>query len=289
MLPTETFAEVVGFLRLSDLSALVVTNAHCSTLSLGASSGIRWEELTGLRFYITKQRIQIFSDFVRDADGSFHTQLVTYFTFPNETDTAEFVVAAFPNCVFETMVIASFLSKPLLDAIGEVADSVIIKGALHLSGSVARWSEYSRDVFEVARKFRNAKVSFVQGSLGIPVERIRNGPPFQWANLSSHISTIAVKSLTKFSLVFVRRAFQVPPTKHTYFLLRTCFDYDDLFRTERYPLGMTNRICKFEDARFEEAARRRFRFSCLAACHRSLYYELCSGCFRHWNFTSAVE
>lgn len=79
MLPTETFAEVVGFLRLADLSALAVTNALCSMLTLEASLGIRWEEFIGLRFYVRKQTIQIYSDFVRDEHGSYHTQLVTYF------------------------------------------------------------------------------------------------------------------------------------------------------------------------------------------------------------------
>lgn len=52
MLPTDAFAEAVAFLPIFDLSALVVTNAMCSSMAVHASARIRWEEFPGLRISI---------------------------------------------------------------------------------------------------------------------------------------------------------------------------------------------------------------------------------------------
>lgn len=69
MLPPETFAEIVAFLRLFDLDALAVTNASCSTLAVKASTALRWEEFPDLRFYISSQLLEITRLNLKDDDG----------------------------------------------------------------------------------------------------------------------------------------------------------------------------------------------------------------------------
>lgn len=127
MLPTETFAEAIAFLRLFDLGALVVTNALYSSLAVKASTHFRCEEFSGLLFYVWNRSIEVFR---LTNDASLSWKFVTAMTFSTVDDTAEFVVAAFPNCIFEHVSISNFLSVHLLDAIGRIADSVIIKGVL---------------------------------------------------------------------------------------------------------------------------------------------------------------
>lgn len=152
MLPTEAFTDVVAFLRLFNLKSLVVTNAFCSSLAAGASTGIRWEEFSNLRFNISTSMIEIFV-VSRDDNVLFRSRRVANLTFPNETATAEFADAAFPNCIFEEMELLSS-SKQLMDTIGCVADSVIIKGALLLPGSMS-----VEDSVDAVRKFRKVKAS----------------------------------------------------------------------------------------------------------------------------------
>ncbi|KAH7706315.1 hypothetical protein AAVH_26458 [Aphelenchoides avenae] len=147
MLPTEAFAEVVAFLRLFDLSDLAVSNALCSTLAVKASTSIRWEEFPGLNFRITNEQIAVIRRSV--------SQNMSYgklLTFEDETATAEFIAAAFPNCIFDNVEILRSTSKPIIDAIGRIADSVIVNGTLcpYISMSPG-------ETLEVIRKFRKVK------------------------------------------------------------------------------------------------------------------------------------
>lgn len=128
MLPTETFAEIVAFLRLFDLGAFVVANAMCSSLAIKASAAIRWEEFPDLRFYISDQLIEITRLSQNDEDGSYDPQHVATLTFRRVKETIKFIAIAFLNCIFEDVSISGSASKRLLSAFGRVANSVIIKG-----------------------------------------------------------------------------------------------------------------------------------------------------------------
>lgn len=150
MLPTEAFAEAVAFLRLFDLSALAVANALCSTLAVKASTCVRWEEFPGLSFAFMNGWLQVMRR--NDTDN---WQLVANVFFPSETAMAEFIAAAFPNCIFEDVTIFRFVSKRILDVIGRVAGSVVVKRLLRIPCGMNR-----DDSLNLVRKFRKVKVSF---------------------------------------------------------------------------------------------------------------------------------
>ncbi|KAH7717602.1 hypothetical protein AAVH_14961 [Aphelenchoides avenae] len=154
MLPTEAFAEAVAFLRLFDLSALAVTNALSSSLAVRASNAIRYEEFPGLRFLFVWDRIEIsrMYDASVNGDGPFDWQHVASLTFASANDQVEFFAAAIPNCVFEDVDIP-LPSKNLLDAVGRVADSVVVNGALGLPASLVS----APVVLNFVRKFRKVK------------------------------------------------------------------------------------------------------------------------------------
>lgn len=142
MLPAEAFADVVTFLLLFDLGALALTNAICSSLAIKASTMIRWEAFPDLQFYIWSDVMQFFRGDL----------LVANLNFPNEIAMEEFIADGFLNCIFEDVEISPYLSKDLLDAIGRVVDSVVVKGTLRLPF-------VSPSRLNVVRKFRNIEVS----------------------------------------------------------------------------------------------------------------------------------
>ncbi|KAH7697292.1 hypothetical protein AAVH_35626, partial [Aphelenchoides avenae] len=150
MLPTEAFAETVAFLRLFDLSALAVTNLHCSSVAVKASGSLRCEEFMDLHFYVAHYWVQAMKCVGIDEYGSFDMQNVELLGFPNEIGMAEFVADAFPNCVFGNM--TAYLNKAVMDALGRVADSIMIKGALILDVSLSPDRSLS-----FVRKFRQVK------------------------------------------------------------------------------------------------------------------------------------
>lgn len=156
MLPAEAFSEAVAFLRLYDLNALVVTNEVCSSLAVKASNKIRWEELPGLSLHISNKWIGIRRhDASTNHSGIVRWKSVAVLTFPNEKDTDKFIAAALSNCVFEDVILSWNLSKPLLDALGRVADSVVLKGAL-----CPPYSMSHDDSLSLLQRFRKVKVSF---------------------------------------------------------------------------------------------------------------------------------
>ncbi|KAH7707922.1 hypothetical protein AAVH_24840 [Aphelenchoides avenae] len=135
MLTVETFAEVVAFLRLFDLNALVVTNALCSSLAAKTSTVLRREEFPGLLFEIWNKVINVFRcfDTRNDKYGSFRLQFVAGLSFPTANDMIEFIDAAFPRCIFEHVTIYWSADKHVLDTIARVADCVVVNGILHLT------------------------------------------------------------------------------------------------------------------------------------------------------------
>lgn len=124
MLPNEAFAGSVAFLRRFDLNTLAVTNALCSTIAVKASAKIRWETFPSLSILVADEWMQI----VRRIEEP-TCQFVTNICFPSESKTTEFIAAAFPNCIFEDLTLFR-TSKYLLDVIGRVADSIVVKGAI---------------------------------------------------------------------------------------------------------------------------------------------------------------
>lgn len=146
MLPTEVFAEALAFLRPFDLRALAVTNALCSSLAIKASTRVRWEEFPGIRLFIEARRLEIWR-------GYMHS--IATLAFKSENRMIAFVAAAFPNCIFDDIIIVGFPSERLLDAIGQVADSVIIRETFSHYSSVN-----TGDSLGLLQQFRKVKVSF---------------------------------------------------------------------------------------------------------------------------------
>lgn len=157
MLPTEVFAEVVAFLRLFDMSALVVTNAPCSSLALNAASGIRCEEFPDLDFYVSDHMIyvcRVHQVHISNQCMERRLKYVAFLDFQNESTMAEFIAAAFPNCVFMGVGLQRGASKQTLDAVGRVAGSVIVTEAL------GHYRDMSADdSISLVRKFRRLKVT----------------------------------------------------------------------------------------------------------------------------------
>lgn len=160
MLPTEAFAEVIAFLGLFILNALALTNAFCTSLAVAASSSIRWERFPGLEISIRSREIRIIRHYHSPSDHDYSYPLLeTILTFPSEKDTIEFVVAAFPNCIFENLILWH-VSKELRDALGHVADVVVVKETLHLPQRMSH-----DESIGLVRKFRKTKVSFSSAGL----------------------------------------------------------------------------------------------------------------------------
>lgn len=106
-----------------------------------------------IRILLSNQVIDILRVPGRNDDtGPFCSEVVARLTFTSELDTAEFVDAAFPNCIFEDVDISPRLNKNVTDAIGRVSDSVIVNEALQLHGSI------NSSRIKLVRKFRNVKV-----------------------------------------------------------------------------------------------------------------------------------
>lgn len=96
---------------------------------------IRWEDLTGLVIWISSTWILVFrrNKTPKGNNGLVSPRFMSTLTVSSEDDTIEFAIDAFPNCICEGIVIYHAPSKPLLDATGRVADSVIIEGVLWVS------------------------------------------------------------------------------------------------------------------------------------------------------------
>lgn len=159
MLPTEAFSDAVAFLRLFDLRAFAVASSLCSSLAVKTLTNIRWEEFPGLHFRIEKRRIVIQRKInsLNKGCGLNRRQFVAALTFTSDNDMIEFVGAALPNCIIEEVTISMSVGKPLLDAIGRVAASVMIKGAL-----CPPYSMGADESLSLVRKFVKVKVSLLR-------------------------------------------------------------------------------------------------------------------------------
>lgn len=75
-------------------------------------------------------------------------------TFAKESEALKFLTTALPNCIFEDVHIPSIENWQLLSAIGQAADSIIVKGSLRTPYGMHR-----DGALDLVRKFRNVKVS----------------------------------------------------------------------------------------------------------------------------------
>lgn len=153
-MPTESFAEAIAFLRLFDLSALAVTDALCSSLAVKASTKIRWEQFPGLELNLGNHFIEIFRTPGPNEVACLHRlHVVTRLSFSSFNDMSDFVAAAFPNCIFDDVVILMYAGQHLLDAIARVADCVIVNGVICLPYKTTHCYTH-----KLVRKFRKVAV-----------------------------------------------------------------------------------------------------------------------------------
>lgn len=145
MLPIEAFADAVAFLHLYDLKALLFANATCATLA----AKFRWEDLSELYFYVWSR----YEEPLEIARMRSETP-VTRFGFPNEDALLEFVAAAFPNCVINGLAFEYPANRRVLDAIGDVADSIVITDRLFsgLTPCNTKKSPRSSEGFEALKR-----------------------------------------------------------------------------------------------------------------------------------------
>ncbi|KAH7707648.1 hypothetical protein AAVH_25114 [Aphelenchoides avenae] len=122
MLPNHVFADVVGYLRLYDLDALLLTDARCSGIAHSAASQIRVFDFSEFRFDLYNSSIVIYK-LAQAAPNSITLN------FLNATDLVHFIPAALRNCVLGGL---TAYVKGSFDATTEVADTIIIKGTLTL-------------------------------------------------------------------------------------------------------------------------------------------------------------
>lgn len=155
-LPTEAFTEVVAFLRLFDMSALMVTNVLYSSLAFKASTTIRCEKFPDLNFYIRNRAIRVYRVRQVYVDNRMERRLehVVSLDFQNEPTLAEFIAAAFPNCIFMGVGIERGTGKHIVDAVMRIADSVIVTEALgHGYKDMSRDDEPRREIPKSECKF----------------------------------------------------------------------------------------------------------------------------------------
>lgn len=149
MLPAEVFADAVAFLRLYDLTELPVANRHCSGLAMKHAATIRKETFAGLHFVLHSQAVIVCRN----------SSIVAYLNFPSELATAEFVSAAFPNCVFESVDVQCSRNNHLMNAIVEVADSVVITDNLSFDVGPPATLRSAPEMVEFVARVRSLKVS----------------------------------------------------------------------------------------------------------------------------------
>lgn len=164
MLPVHVFAEAVGFLHLYDLDALLLTNARCSELALAAAEKIRVFDFTDfwLGLYTSEFRLINMTAGGGVVTRANHTRL----DFINEAELVEFVPRALRNCAVCILnldhVFGDFRMRFVVEAIMEVAHTIVISGALCVSAEGFR---DVRDLVDVVGSFRRVKVRCSQINL----------------------------------------------------------------------------------------------------------------------------
>lgn len=90
-------------------------------------------------------------------DALFRWNLVATLDFSSIKDNVEFIAAAFPNCILEDLIFVGPRSiwAELVDAIHQVADSIVVKGTLYQPDGMTH-----EDTLNFVPKFRNVMVSF---------------------------------------------------------------------------------------------------------------------------------
>ncbi|KAH7701877.1 hypothetical protein AAVH_30985 [Aphelenchoides avenae] len=159
MLPTEAFTEAVAFLSIYDLNSLAVTNALCSALAVASASKMRWEEFRGLRIRIGYNWIAVERLIPRDDYTEHECLNVAQWGF-SEVDMANFIAAAFPNCVFEGLIFHCRPGEHVRRALDKVAHSIVILSVLRRPGSSRHF-----DVLDYVFPFRMVKAVNLVGAV----------------------------------------------------------------------------------------------------------------------------
>lgn len=113
MLPTEAFAEVIAFLELVDLDALILTNVFCSKLAQESALRIRVQDFSHLKFVIRYGAVVVIRpEYPRDCIS---------FCFSSY----DALLNAFRNCIIGHLTIDG-LYQPLMNAVKNAADKLIV-------------------------------------------------------------------------------------------------------------------------------------------------------------------
>ncbi|KAH7712313.1 hypothetical protein AAVH_20354 [Aphelenchoides avenae] len=142
-----------------DLNSLVVTNALCSALAVASASKMRWEEFRGLCIRIGYNWIAVERLIPRDDHTEYECLNVAQWGF-SEVDMANFIAAAFPNCVFEGLIFHCRPSEHVRRALDKVAHSIVILSVLRRPGSAR-----SLDVLDYVFPFRMVRAVNIVGDV----------------------------------------------------------------------------------------------------------------------------
>ncbi|KAH7729770.1 hypothetical protein AAVH_02244 [Aphelenchoides avenae] len=135
MLPDHVFADVVDFLHLYELDALLLTNARCLELAQAAAGKIHAFDFSGycLIFFTYELRL---INLATGGSNPWRAENRTLLEFNNATEIVEFVPRALRNCAFEGMDLAlGYSSSQMMDimeSVREVVHTIVITGTLIL-------------------------------------------------------------------------------------------------------------------------------------------------------------
>lgn len=149
MLPTEAFADVASFLGYYDLGGLKLANKLSCAVADQCASTIRVFDFSDFGFYVFGNCI-----FVSRLRADFSISRVCELGFDSKTDVAEFIVDAFRNCIVGRFGFRSFDSEHVLNALKDIAKTIILSESVDVTGCFKNVHELERYV----GSYRHVKV-----------------------------------------------------------------------------------------------------------------------------------
>ncbi|KAH7715189.1 hypothetical protein AAVH_17409 [Aphelenchoides avenae] len=161
ILPVETFADVVGFLKYYDLGGLKLTNKLLSSVAQKCAGAIRLFDFSDFEFYVFDTWITVYR---LKSDGD--TSWVCVLKLNSEKNLAEFISDAFRNCTIGRLILG-VRHEHVVNAFKFVPETVVVAGILDLRFG---FLEKEQEFYEFVGSFRRLKVCAIQGCL-VPRDR----------------------------------------------------------------------------------------------------------------------
>ncbi|KAH7729771.1 hypothetical protein AAVH_02245 [Aphelenchoides avenae] len=139
MLPVQVLVDIIDFLHLYELDALLLTNARCSELAQTVAVKIRAFDFSGYRLICFTYELCLIN-LTRNCSNVWRAGNRTLLEFNNETELVEFLPRALRNCAFEGMDLAREFNNcrmvDIVNAVKKAAHTIVISGTLFLESHV---------------------------------------------------------------------------------------------------------------------------------------------------------